>query len=131
GSTVPVQYKDGTQQTLKVTAIYAVNEFLGSRVISVADFKAHTAKATADGVVLETSKQDAATKAGIENALKSSPGVTLQDPKDLKDQVKDQLNSFLLFITVLLALSIIIAVVGVINTLALSVIERTREIGLL
>jgi putative ABC transport system permease protein len=131
GSTVPVQYKDGTQQTLKVTAIYAVNEFLGSRVISVADFKAHTAKATADGVVLETSKQDAATRAGIENALKSSPGVTLQDPKDLKDQVKDQLNSFVLFITVLLALSIIIAVVGVINTLALSVIERTREIGLL
>jgi putative ABC transport system permease protein len=131
GSTVPVQYKDGSKQTLTVSAIFAKNEFLGSRVISVEAFKAHTAKPTADGVVLETSKQDAATRTGIENALKSSPGVVLQDPKDLKDQVKDQLNSFVLFITVLLALSIIIAIVGVINTLALSVIERTREIGLL
>ncbi|MEO5875422.1 MAG: ABC transporter permease [Streptosporangiaceae bacterium] len=131
GSTVPVQYGDGSRQTLKVTAIYAPNEFLGPRTISVADFKAHSAKATADGVVLETSKQDATTRAGIDNALKTSPGVTLQDPKDVKDEVKEQLNSFVLFITVLLALSIIIAVVGVINTLALSVIERTREIGLL
>jgi len=131
GSTVPVQYKDGSTQTLTVTGIYAKNQFLQSRVISVEAFKAHTAKPTADGVIIETSKQDAATRAGLDNVLKASPGVVLQDSKDLKDQVKDQLNSFVLFITVLLALSIIIAIVGVINTLALSVIERTREIGLL
>ena len=47
-----------------------------------------------------------------------------------KDQAK-QVNQLLAIIFALLALAVIIAVLGIINTLALSVVERRREIGML
>jgi putative ABC transport system permease protein len=57
--------------------------------------------------------------------------VVLQDQTGFKENQKKQVNQLLYFIYGLLALSIIIAVLGIVNTLALSVIERTHEIGLL
>ena len=50
---------------------------------------------------------------------------------EYKDSIKDQLNVFLLLLIALLLLSVVIAVLGIANTIALSVLERTREIGLL
>ena len=50
---------------------------------------------------------------------------------EFRQSQQDQLNSFLAVIFVLLALSLVIALIGIANTLALSVFERTREIGLL
>jgi putative ABC transport system permease protein len=59
------------------------------------------------------------------------PTVTVKDPQGFADEQKKQINQFLYLIYALLGLSVVIAVLGVINTLALSVIERTREVGLL
>ena len=57
--------------------------------------------------------------------------IEAQDQVEFRQSQEEQLNSFLAVIFVLLALSLIIALVGIANTLALSVYERTREIGLL
>jgi putative ABC transport system permease protein len=57
--------------------------------------------------------------------------VTVKDPEGFAAEQQEQVNQFLYLIYGLLGLAVIIAILGVINTLSLSVIERTREIGLL
>ena len=69
--------------------------------------------------------------AQLDQLVSAYPQVRLQSQADYKTQVHQQVDTVLYLIYGLLALAIVIAVLGVINTLALSVIERTREIGLL
>ena len=49
------------------------------------------------------------------------------DQKDFASQLADQVNQVLVILYALLGLSVVIAILGIVNTLALSVIERTRE----
>lgn len=55
----------------------------------------------------------------------------MQDQAGLKKLVQQSVNTLLYLVYGLLGLAIMVAVLGVVNTLALSVVERTREIGLL
>jgi putative ABC transport system permease protein len=73
----------------------------------------------------------AAVAAQLDQLIGAYPQVRLQSQADYKDQVHQQVDTVLYLIYGLLALAIAIAVLGVVNTLALSVIERTSEIGLL
>jgi putative ABC transport system permease protein len=59
------------------------------------------------------------------------PNAEVQDLTEFKAAQAAQINQLLGLIYVLLALSVLIAVIGIANTLALSVVERTRELGLL
>ncbi|MFI5686950.1 ABC transporter permease [Streptomyces sp. NPDC051636] len=67
----------------------------------------------------------------LEKTLKPYPQVQVRDQADYKKLVHDQIAVLLYLVYALLGLAIVIAVLGVVNTLALSVVERTREIGLL
>jgi putative ABC transport system permease protein len=73
----------------------------------------------------------AAVKSSLDATLEPYPVVTLKDQTQFADEQKGQVDQLLMIINALLGLSVIIAVLGIVNTLALSVIERTREIGLL
>ena len=68
---------------------------------------------------------------GLQEVVADLPTVTVKDPQAFADAQKEQIDTFLNLIYGLLGLSVVIAVLGVVNTLALSVIERTREVGLL
>jgi putative ABC transport system permease protein len=57
--------------------------------------------------------------------------VTVLDQREFAEEQRAAIDQFLLIIFALLALALIIAVFGIVNTLALSVMERTREVGLL
>ncbi|WP_327349741.1 FtsX-like permease family protein [Streptomyces sp. NBC_01321] len=69
--------------------------------------------------------------AALKAALVKYPQYEVKNQADFKQQLKDQIGQLLNIVYGLLALAIIVAVLGVVNTLALSVVERTREIGLM
>jgi len=79
--------------------------------------------------------QDASPKdvqKAMEDALKNRyPTVEVQNQSQLKDQQKQQVNQLLGLIYALLSLAIVVSVFGIVNTLALSIHERTRELGML
>ena len=70
-------------------------------------------------------------KAGVESALEGFPDTRVQTRQEWIDKEDREIQQFLLLLYVLLALSVIISLFGMVNTLALSVFERTRELGML
>lgn len=73
----------------------------------------------------------AAVEADIEAITDRQPLVTLKDQAGYADEQRSSINQLLYLIYALLGLAIVIAVLGIVNTLGLSVMERTREVGLL
>ena len=70
-----------------------------------------------------------AQKAEVESGLEGFPDTRVQTRQD--DKEDEEISQFLLLLYVLLALSVIVSLFGMVNTLALSVFERTRELGML
>ncbi|SFC14543.1 ABC transporter permease [Streptomyces aidingensis] len=70
-------------------------------------------------------------RASLESALEAHPQMEVRDQADYKELIQQQVGQLLYMVYGLLALAIIVAILGVINTLALAVVERTQEIGLM
>ena len=118
---------------LRIAGTYAQNQLLGSYLVSTATFDENFTDRL-DSMVLATRADGAtpaAARAAVERVTADFPNVELRDQAEFKQQQEDQVNQALGLVTALLALSILIALFGIVNTLALSVFERTRELGLL
>jgi putative ABC transport system permease protein len=122
-----------TTKDLSVDAIYERNTVAGNYVIGLPTYEAGYNEQF-DNVVMVKTKTGAdqvAFRTGAENLLKSYPSAKIETQKEFKDSQAGQINGLVLFVYVLLALAIIVALIGIGTTLALSVHERTRELGLL
>jgi putative ABC transport system permease protein len=133
GDTVEFLVANGNSEELTLGGIYRDSDGLGSVLISMDTYNA-TGGAQLDRYVyvnLADGVDVAAVRADLEQVTGAYPVVDLKDTGDFKDEQKGQVQQMLTLINALLVLSVLIAVLGVVNTLALSVIERTRELGLL
>jgi len=82
-------------------------------------------------IIATTSATPEQAKAAVTSALTSFPTAKVQTKAEYTASVKKQVDQLLTLIYALLAVSVIISIFGIVNTLVLSVYERTREIGML
>ena len=132
GSRIPAQLPRGDQRDFTLTGIYADNNLIHGWLTSTADAADFRTQQPSQGFVrLVPGASVTAVKAQIDKLLQDSPEVSVVDRSAFVKQQTAQFDTILAMIQILLALAILIAVLGIVNTLALSVLERTRELGLL
>lgn len=134
GDTLTILWLNGTEQQIEVGGIYDDATIAGNWLVGLSTLQAvSTAEPTdffigakiADGVSIEDAR------AAVEKVALDFPSAEVQDQAEFQQAQEDQLNQLLIIIYGLLIISIAIAVLGIANTMALSVFERTREFGLL
>jgi putative ABC transport system permease protein len=133
GDTVPVRFARTGKQQLKLVAIFTKDTVAGSLVIPTELYRKNYV-AQLDYTLLVRSAEGTSQKdAGrvIRKTLKPFANLEVNNQAQFVEQQRNLVDQLLGLITALTGLSVIIAVLGIINTLALSVFERTREIGLL
>ena len=133
GSPVAITYPTTGTKTYTVQAIYRVRDIAGDYVLPLAAAQANFPSAldTVAFVKLAPGVTTSAARPAIDRVLAAYPNATLQDQAQYKASYSAQVDQLLNLVYGLLGLSVAIALIGIANTLALSIYERTRELGLL
>ena len=143
GSPVSVVFRDTGPKTLRVALIYGDNQaapsaFAGSKTsyfLGTPAYDANFAAPHYDSQVLVKKAPGVTTAAALAAVKQLSAqyaiGATVQDQAAYKADQTKTINQLLALVYVLLALAILIALLGIANTLALSIFERTRELGVM
>jgi putative ABC transport system permease protein len=135
GDTFDAKTATGKTLTYTVTGTFTDNtDFIGDYAASDvnADAFGEGRSTTNVFVALEPGADAATVKTAIDDTVSAKfPTVKAEDRQGLKDSISDQLNTLLGVVYALLLLSVIVSLFGIVNTLALSIHERTRELGLL
>ena len=124
---------DGTGTSLVVGAVYRTTDLLGDVLVPRSVVVDH-GQALSDFAVLVDLADGvsiAEGRAALQETIADLPTADVMDRDELSASIGQEVNTVLYLVYGMLALSIVIALMGIANTLSLSTFERTRELGLL
>ena len=129
GSVVPVKFAQTGASTMRIGGIFKPNALIGSYLAGAGFFLSHFNNPMPAAALVRTGGGD--TGRVITGGLKAYPNLRIQTRAQFDKSQQSHVNQLLGLVYALLALAVIVALIGIVNTLMLSVFERTREIGLL
>jgi putative ABC transport system permease protein len=132
GDRFAVTALEGDKLDLTVAAVSKPDRFnpLGLGEVTIAR-SAYDEAFTADVERYAFIAADGAARAELERAVESFPGAKVQSKSEFQADQSGWVDQILGIFYVLLGLAVIVSLFGIVNTLALSVLERTRELGML
>jgi putative ABC transport system permease protein len=134
GDDLQLTFPETGRRTARVVGTFSKGSLINaSFVLPLPDFAANVTSSLDGAILLKSATGIGADrmKSTIEAALSDYPNVTVNTSADITREARTSVDQLLGIVTALLLLAIIVAVLGIVNTLALSVVERTREIGLM
>ena len=133
GDNAQLTFTDGTKETFTVRAVYGRSELAGDYVITRAAWAPHRTQ-DSDTLVAVTFDDGVSTDAGtaaVEKTAAAYDNPEVQARDAYAQSSAGGIDMMLTLVYALLALAVLIALLGIANTLTLAIHERTRELGLL
>jgi putative ABC transport system permease protein len=131
GSAVPVTFAQTGNETITIGGIFKANPLIGSYLVGAGFFVSQFHNPLPIGILVSTHPGADHVGRAINSYLNAYPNVGVQTRAQFEQSQQNTVNTELGLVYVLLALAVVIALIGIVNTLMLSVFERTHELGLL
>jgi putative ABC transport system permease protein len=133
GETLEMEFASTGVVPMRIAAIFEENRLLDDYVISLDAYETNFAQQLDWMVLLKLAPGTSAREAGqdLRTLEREFPNVQIQNQAQVRESQEELINGILGLVSALLSLAVFIALLGIVNTLVLSVFERTRELGLL
>lgn len=134
GDTVTAGFSDGAETRLTVAAVYGSRDLMGDVIVHEAGWIPHAGAIPTQEMVLVELRDGVDRERGqaaVQTVSDDHGGPTVQNRAEYVDAMASQIDQLLILVYGMLGLAVLIALMGIANTLLLSIHERTRELGLL